>query len=75
MLHAGSIKRQGVSILFEPRAPGAVVEEHGLNLGPKRRGVIVMHQMCQFVNDHIIYDFERGHNQPPGETEGALAAT
>lgn len=63
-----------VAILLHPFSFFSIIRHHRLNQHPERLAVVVMDGVRQLVDDNIIDDLGRGHNQAPGEAECAMCA-
>jgi hypothetical protein len=65
---------QIMAMLAKPVAVLPVLRHNGGHAFPETRGVVLFSQMREFVDNDIIDNGFRCHNQPPAEIEVARAA-
>src|SRR5262249_679635 len=63
------------AVELEPVLGGFVIGAEILDEFPEAFAVVHVAQVCDFVNDDIFHDLERGEHQAPGEGEVAVART
>jgi len=64
-----------VAIVLEPLSELTVVWELLFDDLPEPRRMILLPDMSQFMDDHIIDDGEGSHHEAPGEGQGILSGT
>ena len=51
--------------MFQPFALGAAVGNHVFDVFPIVGGMVVLNQVCEFVNNDVINDSVWGHDDSP----------
>ena len=57
-----------MAVLFQPLALSSIIRLHRLHQIPKLWAVVMMDCVRQLMQDNIINNFRRCHDQTPGKT-------